>query len=37
MQNGRLILAGAAIGAYTQDPVDNPIAGLTGLGIGALT
>ena len=29
------MLAGAAIGAYTQDPTEHPVAGLVGLGIGA--
>ena len=29
-------VAGAALGAYTQDPLDNPLAGLAGLGIGAV-
>lgn len=33
--NPKITIAGAAIGAYTQDPIDNPIAGTVGLGIGA--
>ena len=28
-------LTGAAVGAYTQDPLDNPFAGIIGAGIGA--
>ena len=31
----KTIMAGAAIGAFTQDPTDHPIAGVVGLGIGA--
>ena len=29
------MLAGAAIGAYTQDPTEHPVAGVVGMGIGA--
>lgn len=29
------MLTGAAVGAYTQDPLDNPFAGIIGAGIGA--
>ena len=33
--NPKLMLAGAAIGAYTQDPTEHPVAGVVGMGIGA--
>ena len=35
IKNPRLMLAGAALGAYTQDPENHPIMGLAGVGIGA--
>lgn len=34
-KNPRLMLAGAAIGAFTQDPENHPITGMAGMGIGA--
>ena len=35
MSNPKFIIAGAALGASTQDPIQNPVAGFMGLGIGA--
>lgn len=35
MNNPKFLLAGAAVGAYTQDPTEHPLAGLTGAAIGA--
>lgn len=33
--NTKLMIGGAAIGAYSQDPIDSPISATIGMGIGA--
>ena len=35
VRNPRLVIIGGAIGAYTQNPEDHPIAAIAGMGLGA--